>query len=123
MRKEWAALRTLFGRPRRLSDAFLKQEKAKLYAYRGRVRALRRMQATSAASAASLESELGLHGSAQMAVGQRVTALHPKARHLYTGTVLTPDGDHYRVQFDVQKQGVQARRPVAPTPRTEQPRA
>ncbi len=116
MRKEWAALRTLFGRPRRLSDAFLKQEKAKLYAYRGRVRALRRMQATSAASAASLESELGLHGSAQMAVGQRVTALHPKARHLYTGTVLTPDGDHYRVQFDVQKQGVQARRPVAPPP-------
>jgi hypothetical protein len=42
-----------------------------------------------------------------MAVGQRVTALHPKERHLYTGTVLTPDGDHYRVQFDKQKQGVQ----------------
>ena len=42
-----------------------------------------------------------------MAVGQWVTALHPKERHLYTGTVLTPDGDHYRVQFDKQKQGVQ----------------
>ena len=42
-----------------------------------------------------------------VAVGQRVTALHPKERHLFTGTVLTPDGNHYRIQFDRQKHGVQ----------------
>jgi hypothetical protein len=42
-----------------------------------------------------------------MAVGQRVTAFHPKERHLFSGTVLTPDGDHYRVQFDRPKLGVQ----------------
>eukprot|EP00965_Chrysotila_dentata_P105667 3490306-Pleurochrysis_carterae.AAC.1 len=38
---------------------------------------------------------------------QRVTAFHPKERHLSTGTVLTPDGDHYKVQFDRPKLGVQ----------------
>ena len=43
----------------------------------------------------------------QIAVGQRVTAFHPKDRHIATGTVLTPDDDHYRVQFDNPKQGVQ----------------
>ena len=33
--------------------------------------------------------------------------LPPQERHLFTGTVLTPDGDHYKVQFDRPKQGVQ----------------
>lgn len=42
-----------------------------------------------------------------VAVGQRVTALHPKERQLFTGTVLTPDGTHYRIQFDRHKHGVQ----------------
>ena len=36
-----------------------------------------------------------------------VGVLHPQERHLFTGTVLTPDGDHYKVQFDRPKQGVQ----------------
>ena len=48
-----------------------------------------------------------MHGPTQMAVGQRVTAFHPKERHLFTGTVLTHDGDNYKVQFDRAKQGVQ----------------
>ena len=30
---------------------------------------------------------------AQLAVGQRVTALHPRLRQLHSGTVLSPDGD------------------------------
>ncbi|KAL3913728.1 MAG: hypothetical protein SGPRY_007879 [Prymnesium sp.] len=49
---------------------------------------------------AETEAALGLHSSTQLAVGQRVTALHPKERQLFTGTVLTPDGDHYKIQFD-----------------------
>lgn len=87
---------------------------------------------------AELEAELGLHGLTQMAVGQRVTAFHPKERYpstsklrhplplhviyrycitvlyryLSTGTVLTPDGDHYKVQFDRPRLGVQLVRDV-----------
>jgi len=41
-----------------------------------------------------------------MAVGQRVSAFHPKVRQLHTGTVLTPDGDHYKIQFDSAPLGV-----------------
>lgn len=70
---------------------------------------LRRLQATGASGAGQgMAASLHLHGSLQMAVGQRVTAFHPKDRHVYTGTVLTPDGDHYKIQFDQTKQGVQA---------------
>ena len=115
-RREWSAVRGLFGTPRRLSAKFLGQERAKLSGYRAKVRELRKLQAANSPSASTLEAELGLHGTAQLAVGQRVTAFHPKERHLYTGTVLTPDGDHYRVQFDKQKQGVQLVHDVAIMP-------
>ena len=37
-------------------------------------------------------------------------------RQLYTGTVLTPDGDHYRVQFDQPKLGVHLVQDVALAP-------
>ena len=40
MRREWGALRSLFGRGRRFSEAFLRQERGKLYAYRSQVRSL-----------------------------------------------------------------------------------
>jgi hypothetical protein len=106
-RIEWSFVRTLFGRPRRFSSAFVRTERAKLARYREDVRSLRRMQSAGTSSAPRLEAELGLHGTVQMAVGQRVTAFHPKERHLFTGTVLTPDGDHYRIQFDRPKHGVQ----------------
>ena len=32
---------------------------------------------------------------------------HMKERQPFTGTVLTPDGTHYRIQFDRHKHGVQ----------------
>ena len=45
-----------------------------------------------------------------------MTALHPRERQLFTGTVLTPDGDHYRIQFDRQKHGVQLVRDILVMP-------
>ena len=108
------------------------------------MRTLRQYQLNGGATAAP-EVDLGLHGSAQrarrssdhrlprlpeppthpprlctrvptVAVGQRVTALHPRERQLFTGTVLTPDGDHYRIQFDRQKHGVQLVRDILVMP-------
>jgi len=114
-RIEWSFVRTLIGRPRRLSAAFLAAERAKLAAYRHEVRTLRQLQLTGAATS-GLELDVSANGSMQMAVGQRVTALHPKERHLFTGTVLTPDGNHYRIQFDRQKHGVQLVRDVLVMP-------
>ena len=35
-----------------------------------------------------------------------MSAFHSRERELSKGTILTPDGDHYIVQFDRQKQGV-----------------
>ena len=106
-RIEWSYLRSLFGKPRRISSAFFEGERARLRLYREEVRALRRLQgANGSVYTAMLEAELGVQGTAQMAVGQRVTACHPKERQICTGTVLTPDGDDYRVQFDRQKHGV-----------------
>jgi hypothetical protein len=102
-RSEWSYVRLLVGKPRRLSAAFLASERAKLESHREHVRHLRR----TAISGGNGSVVVGDDGTAQMAVGQRVTAFHPKERHLFTGTVLTPDGDHYRVQFDRPKLGVQ----------------
>jgi len=107
-RFEWSFVRALYGRPRRLSKPFLDAERARLHEYRQDVRQLRKLQTSGHAAAAAAEAALGLQGCVvQMAVGQRVTAFHPKERHLFSGTVLTPDGDHYRVQFDRPKLGVQ----------------
>ena len=108
-RREWSFIRSLLGRVRRFSGSFIQMERQRLNAHRNSIRDLRRQQAAGHAAASSLDTEQGQHGAGatQMAVGQRVTAFHPKERHVYSGTVLTPDGDHYRVQFDGLKLGVQ----------------
>ena len=105
-RLEWSTVRLMLGRVRRFSAAFISKEREKLHSYREEVRALRRVRQRDPELDGQTELERLSSGSAQMAVGQRVVAFHPKERHLYTGTVLTPDGDHYKVQFDRQKQGV-----------------
>ena len=45
-RVEWSFVRNLIGRPRRLSAAFLRGERAKLAAYRHDVRMLRQMHSS-----------------------------------------------------------------------------
>lgn len=85
-RPEWAFLRSLLGRTRRLSKSFLHAERARLKEHRQLVRE---------------------QGRARLSVGQRVVAFHPTVRQLHMGQILTPDGYNYRVQFDRQELGVQ----------------
>lgn len=85
-RREWSFVRSLVGRPRRLSAAYLAEERQRLHEHRARARQL---------------------GCARLAVGQSVTAFHPRVRQLHLGTILTPDGEAYRVQFDRAELGVQ----------------
>jgi hypothetical protein len=65
-RIEWSFVRTLIGRPRRLSAAFLAAERAKLAAYRHEVRTLRQLQLTGAATS-GLELDVSANGSMQSA--------------------------------------------------------
>ncbi|EOD36776.1 hypothetical protein EMIHUDRAFT_200992 [Emiliania huxleyi CCMP1516] len=104
-RAEWSYVRSLLGKPRRFSPAYVEQERAALREHREGVREARRR----AARPAGLLDEATTYdprAAAQLAVGQRVTALHPRLRQLHSGTVLSPDGDHYKVQFDSPKLGV-----------------
>ncbi|KAL1515778.1 hypothetical protein AB1Y20_002394 [Prymnesium parvum] len=114
-RVEWAYVRMLLASTRRFSPNFIAKEREKLHRYRDQIRSLRRGN-TTVAQVAEAEAALGLHCSTQMAVGQRVTAFHPKERHLFTGTVLTPDGDHYKIQFDKPRHGVQLVRDIFVSP-------
>ena len=116
MRREWSCVRSLLCRTRRFSAAFLSQERAKLSEYRHDVRVLRRLQAAGNPASVEMAARLHFYGAVRMAVGQRVTALHPKVRHLYAGTVLTPDGDHYKIQFDIAALGVQLVQDMCVTP-------
>ena len=104
-RAQWAALRSALGRPRRLSLAFLRQERASLAAWRAAARAswggapVTPAAARAAAASAPLPPPLP--------VGGRVTARHPHARALADGVILTagPPGA-YRIQFDDDALGV-----------------
>lgn len=69
-RQEWAFVRGLIGRPRRVSSAFLQEERQRLHEHRSRAR------------------RLGL--AARLAVGQRVTAFHPKVRRALSPSPLRP---------------------------------
>ena len=102
-RKEWCCVRILQGKVRRFSKSFIGQQRADLQAHRVNVRALRRMQGS---FPTRIETKFGLYRTPQLAVGQRVTAIHPKDRYIYCGTILCPDGDDYKIQFDHVKQGV-----------------
>lgn len=105
-RAEWSCVRLLLGRARRFSPAFIAQERARLAAHRDEVRASRRRHAALGALLDEYE-RLDSLANTQLAVGQRVSALHPRLSYLHTGTILTPDGDNYRVQFDNPALGVQ----------------
>ncbi|KAK9868217.1 hypothetical protein WJX84_002502 [Apatococcus fuscideae] len=91
LRPEWALLRSALGQPRRLSLAFLRQERAKLEAYREAVRAKYEEVGLGNETPADLPKPLW--------VGQAVTARHPITRQIHEGSVLTVNPNHYRVQF------------------------
>ena len=64
-RIEWAFVRSLLGKPRRFSTAFLDGQRARLNEYRAHVRALRQLQLTGHSSTTAMETELGVHGALQ----------------------------------------------------------
>lgn len=104
-RKEWNFLRkAAWGRPRRLSIAFLREERARLEHWRCSVRAC--YEAFSLGDEAPDGIDLDSIPK-KIAVGQRVTARHPTTRQLHDGAVLTAGNNCYRVQFDRRELGVE----------------
>lgn len=96
-RREWSLLRSALGRPRRLSLAFLRAQRAELAAWRQRARAAQQAPAAEAAPDAPRT----------LTVGQRVTARHPATGQLHDGSVLTIAASCYRIQFDRRELGVE----------------
>lgn len=103
-RTEWTCIRRSLGRPRRMSLAFLRQERAELEAWREQVRA----KYEEVGYGAHIPEDLPR----QLQVGQRVTARHPVTRQIHDGDVLTTAPKYYRVQFDRREMGVERVRDV-----------
>ncbi|XP_039040470.1 protein ALWAYS EARLY 2-like isoform X5 [Hibiscus syriacus] len=100
-RVEWGVIRSSLGKPRRLSERFLFEEREKLKQYRESVRQhyTRLRLGTREGLATDLAPPLS--------VGQRVIAIHPKTREVDDGKVLSVDHDRCRVQFDILDLGVE----------------
>ncbi|KAF8369540.1 hypothetical protein HHK36_032442 [Tetracentron sinense] len=100
-RVEWGVIRSSLGKPRRLSEKFLHEEKEKLNQYRESVRThyteLR----------AGIRDGLPTDLARPLSVGQRVIALHPKTREIHDGSILTVDCNCFKVQFDRSELGVE----------------
>ena len=88
-RRAWSLLRAGLGRPRRLSPAFLREERLRLEKWREGVRA--HYQAGPGA-----DPGVSANLPRQLAVGQRVAARHPLTRTLHDGSVLTVAPNCYR---------------------------
>ena len=111
-RREWSVLRSMLGRPRRLSLAFLREQRAKLEAHRQRSRASYSM-GTSEGNVEGSESRHEMeHLPGVIPVGARVVARHPTTRALHDGSILTLGANSYRVQFDRQELGVELVRDI-----------
>ncbi|XP_010524507.1 PREDICTED: protein ALWAYS EARLY 3-like isoform X2 [Tarenaya hassleriana] len=100
-RVEWGVIRSSLGKPRRFSEQFLKEEKEKLYLYRGSVR--KHYDELNAGVRQGLPTDLAR----PLKVGQRVINLYPRTREIHDGSVLTVDHGRYRVQFDHPELGVE----------------
>ncbi|KAF5194006.1 Always early [Thalictrum thalictroides] len=100
-RVEWGVIRSSLGKPRRLSQQFLREEKDKLEQYRESVRThyskLR----------SGITEVIPWDLTRPLRVGQRVIARHPKKGEICDGNILTFDRDKCRVQFDRLDLGVE----------------
>lgn len=89
------------GKPRRLSEHFLHDERQKLAEYRESVRKHYAELRT------GIRDGLPTDLARPLCVGQRVIAIHPKTREIHDGSVLTVDYDKCRIQFDRPELGVE----------------
>ncbi|GBF91975.1 hypothetical protein Rsub_04699 [Raphidocelis subcapitata] len=90
-RTEWGVLRGALGRPRRLSLAFLREERTHLELYRETVRK----------AYADPSTPLPPSLPRPLRVSQAVVARHPVTRRLADGIILTAAPNRYRVQSDL----------------------
>jgi hypothetical protein len=99
---EWRLVRRMISRewgpPRRLSPAFLADERNTLRRYRDETR-----QRHAAHAKRHPQERL----ETRLAVGSQVVAAHPKSKEMERGTILTADTSYYWVQFDDSELGVQ----------------
>ncbi|MCL7047351.1 hypothetical protein MKW94_017428 [Papaver nudicaule] len=100
-RVEWGVIRSSLGKPRRLSQQFLREEKEKLEQYRESVRT--HYTELRNGTRDGLPTDLAR----PLTVGQRVIACHPRTREFHDGSVLTVDRNRCRIQFDRQELGVE----------------
>ncbi|XP_047148954.1 protein ALWAYS EARLY 2-like isoform X3 [Vigna umbellata] len=100
-RVEWSVVRGSLGKPRRLSEHFLRDERQKLAEYRESVRKHYAELRT------GIRDGLPTDLARPLCVGQRVIAIHPKTREIHDGSVLTVDYDKCRIQFDRPELGVE----------------
>eukprot|EP00892_Ulva_mutabilis_P000215 jgi/Ulvmu1/10194/UM006_0150.1 len=101
-RADMSYIRTAVGAPpRRLSPAFLRQERGALHLHRERCR-----RAYEGRTAAEPHTGLPPGVPPQCTVGQQVVARHPVLRMLQDGAVLTVGASTYMVQFHRSELGV-----------------
>ncbi|KAI3848226.1 hypothetical protein MKX03_003504 [Papaver bracteatum] len=100
-RVEWGVIRSSLGKPRRLSQQFLREEKEKLEQYRESVRT--HYTELRNGTRDGLPTDLAR----PLSVGQRVIACHPRTREFHDGSVLTVDRNRCRIQFDRPELGVE----------------
>ncbi|KAG2443833.1 hypothetical protein HXX76_002176 [Chlamydomonas incerta] len=90
-RLEWSVLRSALGRPRRLSAAFLREERLRLEGYRSHAR----VKYEEVGMGLELPAELPR----PLRVGQEVAARHPTSRQVHEGVILTAKHNKYKVSF------------------------
>ncbi|KAG7552095.1 DIRP domain [Arabidopsis thaliana x Arabidopsis arenosa] len=93
-RVEWSVIKSSLGRPRRLSERFLHDERDKLQQYRESVR--KHYTELRGCATGVLHTDLAR----PLSVGNRVIAIHPKTREIRDGKILTVDHNKCNVLFD-----------------------
>ncbi|ELR24993.1 Myblike DNA-binding domain containing protein [Acanthamoeba castellanii str. Neff] len=94
-RVEWGHVRSVMGKPRRFSQAFLQGERAKLHDYRANIRELRNGKSPISRSFYPPVSEIPL----PMPIGVHALAFHPSQRRLSRGVVIAVGDGQYQVDF------------------------
>jgi hypothetical protein len=94
-RVEWSHVRSVMGKPRRFSQAFLQGERTKLHEYRANIRELRNGKSPISRSFYPPVSEIPL----PMTIGVHALAFHPSQRRLSRGVVIAVGDGQYQVEF------------------------
>jgi hypothetical protein len=89
------------GKPRRLSQRFLQEEREKLEQYRESVRAIHNKIRVGDCDSVPVDLALPSY------VGQKVIACHPTSRETHHGSILAVDQNRFRVQFHRPELGIE----------------